>query len=180
MADFLPAVMENTGLGPAWQRTPEWHILRFVSGHERVLLWFLAHYGVSHRNLTFVRKSRRAGTVTRSYFPGYIFCNFDVRLDRWQQITRMPYALDFLGLPTPIPDAMFDDLVRRCPERLGRTSAFAAVSLGSRIKVIRGPFQGHHGVVTWSDRKSVKIPILMFGSRQVDVPLAVSDIEIVG
>jgi transcription antitermination factor NusG len=41
------------------------------------------------------------------------------------------------------------------------------------------PLAGHKAVVIWSDKKTVKVPVLIFGSRDVEVTLKVSDVEVI-
>lgn len=91
----------------------------------------------------------------------------------------MPYALSYYGSPTAISNAVFNDLVKRCPERADSPTAFSCVAPGTLIKVLRGPSAGFKARVCWSDRKSVKIPMLMFGRDGVEVTLKASDVEIV-
>ena len=172
---FYPAIcLETTA-----DRRPEWYALRYETGKEALLFWCISHIGLEYRHLTFLKKDKRGKSGKRNWLPGYLFLNFDRDMDRWQQVTRMPHAFSFLGSPSPIPAAKFDDLVRRCPERLARPSEFSCVAPGTVIRILRGPLQGHTAVVAWSDRKTVKVPMLLFGSRDVEVTLKSADVEVV-
>lgn len=172
----IPPILEGV---QRYTRAPEWYALRCVVGKEKLLLWFLDQIRMPWRHLTYFQRVKRSRPVKRSWLPGYLFLEFDKSVDRWQQIVRMPYAQEFLGSPSPIPTARFEDLVKRCPEHLNKTSAVASVANGTLIRVLKGPLAGHKAVVGWSDRKSVRCPMLMFGRSEVEVTLNVRDIEIV-
>lgn len=133
------------------------------------------------KHLTFLQKIKHGHGkyIRRDWLPGYLLLEFDVRRDRWQQIIRMPYAIGYLGSPTPVPSEIIDDLIRKCPERLSRPSAISCIAPGTNIKILRGPFSGHQAVVTWSDRRTLKVPLMLFGSRNVEVTLRSADVEVV-
>lgn len=172
--EFLPAIISDN-------RTPEWYALRYESGKEKLLFWCLDHIGLPYKHLTFLAKvKKRAKPVPRSWLPGYLFVLCDLRVDRWQQVVRMPHAIEYLGSPTSIPAAKFDDLCRRCPEHLAKPGQFSSVAPGTTVRIRTGPLQGHTAVVSWSDRKIVKLPILLFGSRDVEVTLKTKDVEVIG
>lgn len=177
--DFLPAIPSNT-VSPGVVRLPEWYALRYVSGREKLLFWLLGRIGLTHQWLSFShRVKRRTKPIRKAWLPGIVFCNFDRRVDRWQQVLRMPHVISYYGAPTAIPIEVFDDLVKRCPERLDRPTAFSSVAPGTTIRIIRGPKAGLKAVVSWSDRKFVKVPMLMFGREGMEVTLKASDVEVV-
>lgn len=176
---FYPAVIEDSGLDAGSVRHPEWHVLRCVSGKEKLLLWFLDRIGMPYRHLTYWQKVKHGRPVRRSWLPGYLLLEFDRERDRWQQVVRFPHAISFLGGPSPVPPAVFEDLVRKCPEKLERPNAFSCLAPGTLVRIKSGPFAGNVVVVSWSDRKTVKAPMLAFGSRDVEITLRSSDVEVV-
>ena len=170
--DFTPAISQSPN------RTPEWFILRYVSGKERGLIRLLEYVDMPYLHLTYLQRVRRSKPINRAWLPGYFFLEFDRIRDNWGQILRMPYALEVLGAPTPLPPGLIDDLVLRLPARLAKPSALSCVAPGVRIRIKRGSFQGHEAAVTWSDRHQLKV-ILMIFNRPTEVTLDFRDIEIV-
>ena len=175
-ADFIP--IDHERASSAVLRNPEWFVLRYVAGHERLLLNLIRYIRVPYQYLSYKQPVPKSRPIDRAWIPGYLFLEFDRIRDNWGQILRMPYALEVLGAPTPLPPGLIDDLVLRLPARLAKPSALSCVAPGVRIRIKRGSFQGHEAAVTWSDRHQLKV-ILMIFNRPTEVTLDFRDIEIV-
>ena len=169
--DFGPAVLASSG------REPLWYTLRYVSGKEKVLTWLLGHVALPFRHLVYMQRVKRSAPVERSWLPGYMFLEFDVVRDNWGQVLRMPYALEVLGGPTPLPDGLVDDLVLRLPLRPARPTAFSCVAPGTRVRLRGGAFAGHEGPVTWSDRRKLKVMLMLFNAPR-EIQADVTDVEV--
>jgi transcription antitermination factor NusG len=168
---FSPAIIDNAG------RKPEWFVLRYVAGKQRLLLWLLRYIGLAHHHLIYMQRMPRSKPVERAWVPGYLFVQFDPLFDNWGQVARMPYALEVLGDPTPLPTGLIDDLVARLPLHLAKPSALSCVAPGARVRVRSGSFLSHEATVIWSDRRRLKVLLMLFG-RPVEVTLDIRDVEI--
>jgi transcription antitermination factor NusG len=172
VADFVRAI------APGAMREPLWYTVRYVSGKEKIFTWLLDYIALPFQHLTYLQKVKKTkNPVERSWLPGYMFINVDIRRDNWSQILRMPYALEVLGDPTPLPHGVVDDLVLRLPLRPNKPSAFSCVAPGTRVKLRKGAFAGHEGPVTWSERRKLKVMLMLFNAPR-EVQADVSDVEV--
>lgn len=161
-------------------RIPEWFVLRYVAGKERLILELLRQTKLAFHHLEYdIRLPRTKGWTKRAWFPGYVFVEFCKDYDDWGQILRMPYALEVLGRPTPLPSNLIEDLLARLPKRFTRPSVISCVAPGTRVRVKKGSFEGHEAPVMWSDRRKLKIILMLFASP-VEATVDISDVEIIG
>lgn len=170
--DFVPMV--------AWaDREPLWYVLKYVSGKEALVTRLLDYVRLPYRHLVFRQRVKRfKEPVERAWLPGYMFLSFDRVRDNWGQVLRMPYALEVLGDPSPLPPGVVDDLVLRLPLRPTKPSAFSCIAPGTRVRFRRGAFLDHAGPVTWSERRKVKVMLMLFNMPK-EIEVDVSDVEIV-
>lgn len=172
-----PIVEDFTSIVLRAEREPLWYVLKYVSGKEKVLTWLLWHIGLPFQHLTYLQKVKRSAPVQRAWLPGYIFLSFDRIRDNWGQVLRMPYALEVLGDPSPLPPGLVDDLVLRLPQRPAKPTAFSCIAPGTRVRFRKGAFAEHEGPVTWSDRRKVKVMLMLF-NRPEELLADVSDVVI--
>lgn len=159
-------------------REPEWFVLRYIVGKETILLKLLNYIKVEFHHLVYKQPVARSKPIDRAWLPGYIFLEFDLHRDNWGQILRMPSALEILGGPSPLPLGLIDDLVARLPSKLAKPSALSCIAPGRRVRIRRGAYQDHEGPVTWSDRRKLKVMLMIF-NRPTDVELEFGDVELV-
>lgn len=157
---------------------PSWYVLKYVAGKDKLLLRLLDHIGLPYKHLVYsVRVPRFKEMVQRPWLPGYLFLNFDLR-DNWGQVLRMPYALEILGMPTALPPGLVADLELRLPLKLSKPSAFSCIAPGTQVRFKRGAFQNHVGPVTWSERRKLKVMLMIFNTPK-EIETILSDVEIV-
>lgn len=171
--EFVPAIRAETN------RNPYWYVLRFITGKERLLRRLLDQTRLPYHHLTFEHRPRRQRPTERAWLPGHMFVHFDIARDFWQQILHMPAVLEILGDPSPLPDGLMEDLVGRLPNRIAKAAAFSTISPGQTVRIIRGPVAGFECVVTWSDRRHVKVISMMFG-RPTELILKIEDVLVIG
>lgn len=159
-------------------RNPYWYVLRFVTGKERLLRRLLDQTRLPYHHLTFMHPQRRQRPTERAWLPGHMFIHFDVARDFWQQILHMPAVLEILGDPSPLPPGLMEDLVGRLPSRVAKASAFSTIAPGQTVRLIKGPFTGFECVVTWSDRRHVKVISVMFG-RPTELMMKIEDVRVI-
>ena len=117
--------------------------------------------------------------VARSWFPGYVFCRFDVVRDPWQHALRAPGAIEILGdPPSPLDERVFLDMVARCPRQLMTQDARTVVPSGSEVEVRDGPFKGRTGIVA-SSRDSIVMVELFAFNRPTRVELQTKQVIII-
>lgn len=180
-AEFASAIA-LTPIGRESGRCPEWFVLRFMAGKERILRRLLGLIKLPYHNLTYFHQVSSKQTTERSWFPGHFFIEFDPALDYWQQVIRMPSVIEILGGPLPraLPAGMMEDLVGRLPSRIAKGNPLASVSPGQRVRIVNGVYDGNEGVVLWCGRKKVEIDGIMFCGRPTKARLDLADVVVIG
>ena len=183
LPEFVHAIAETMGPGAqVLPRDPVWHIGSYAFPKERVLTEILDHIGIRWHLFRYQFHRRRKKPTLRSYFPGYIFLNFDARRDRWQQIHRIPGITGIFGRPddpAQIPDDVMEDLLRRLPSdpRRNNTSE-TSIPAGTLVRVLRGIFEGKVLAVESSTRKTARVVTVLFGGRPIFADLHLSDVRV--
>lgn len=161
-------------------RAPEHYVLRFISTETVPLLRSLNYAKLDWHQFTFERPLKRGGTVTRSWFPSYLFLHVDIRRDFWQQVYDMPGVISVLGQPRP--KAVGATTMAYLHETLSKPLEPATVATkippGTVIKVRSGPCAGFEGVVQKSYRRSVDFMVVMF-SRPVMMNMKIEEVEVI-
>lgn len=116
-------------------------------------------------------KSAKGGRVkrTRPYYSGYVFVQSNLAGETKHLLRRVPGVLGFLGSddePESLPDAEVTRL-KSVADRLSESldDSTLSYSVGERVKVIFGPFNGFFGEITevLAERKKLKILVMVFG-----------------
>lgn len=160
-------------------REPQWFVLRFCTGKERFLKRLIGLTRIPCHHLTYLHFRAGKDPTTRAWFPGHFFVEFDLERDYWQQILNMPAVLEVLGKPTPLPQGTMEDLIGRLPRMTSKGAAHPRVAPGLRVRITSGAFDGHEGVVSWSDFKYAKVELLVFGGP-VQAKVELANIEVLG
>ena len=176
-SEFSPAIVRSTPDLPecvSLSREPLWYTARFDFSKRRVMFRVLDHIGIRFHTFEYVFKRPRAKPTLRSWFPGYIFLNFDVQRDRWHQLRRVPGIVQIIehqsGHIAAIDDEVMEDLLRRCPKNLPLATAETTLKPGTVVRVKTGVFGGQEGVVQSSDRRVAYTTVWMF-NRPVVAPI---------
>jgi transcription antitermination factor NusG len=107
------------------------------------------------------RYSDRMKVVETALFPGYIFCQFDVR--RKLPVVSAPgveYIVGFAGAATPVPELQMDQIRRLTQAGACATGRFER---GQRVRVTHGPLEGVEGILVRDprgDRLVISIDLL--------------------
>lgn len=116
-------------------------------------------------------------------FPGYVYIEMIDTEQSWWLVRNTPEVTGFVGSsgkktrPVPLSDEEMTPILKRCGLVEEPTFDF---KVGDTVTISGGNFKDQIGVVSSidSEKKEVSVTIELFG-RQIDVPVSVSDIEIV-
>ncbi len=181
---FIPAIRGA-------ERSTAWYVVKYVSGHEAAMLRVFKSLKLDYRLFTYQfrlnrTRHRKGRFTTRCWLPGYFFVDFDVERDLWQQIFHVPYILEVLGEPTPLPlisskkhGSSMLDLMARLPENPEKPHAETSIKAGTVVRIDAGIYSKFSGPVIKSDRKYVMLMPMIFG-RPTPVQISVRDITVIG
>lgn len=179
---FLGAVMNHGRTRSVFA----WYCVRLNPGQTATAVGEILKLDFRILNPTFIaRKVIRhlVREVERPLFPGYLFTEFDVESDPWQRINRLRgvrrLITDHLAEePTPIPQRVMDDLLRRTAG--GPIRDFGELVMfhkGQSLRIIDGPLEGQIGTCEWSERDRVKVLLSLF-ARPTTVELRAKAVEV--
>ena len=167
----------------------KWYVLHVVSGGEdlykRDLLKAVEEASLNEsleEVLVPVRKKIDDSDKETSerIFPGYVLLNADLTPDLLFVITRIPRFFRFAGglPPKPLSQKELDTIfssVNKPVEKVVATN----VSVGSEVKVVKGPFSGFSGIVEEVDlpKMRVKLVLSIFG-RMTSVLVDFDQLEV--
>lgn len=110
-------------------------------------------------------------------FPGYLFVEFDPRVDQWRPIayTRGVKRLFSAAAerPLPVPRGVVEGLISRTSARRvvddpGQNRGVVYFAPGASVALVEGPFAGLEGVFARSASKRLHVLLEIMG-RQVEV-----------
>lgn len=131
----------------------------------------------------------RQVVVAKPYVPGYLFVRFDAaRRPDWQNgiadarrhgVKRL--ICNTSETPTRIRQSVMDELFARCDGQVVDSCVLDEIALrhmpvGSRIKVMAGPFMGFEATVELTTEQRITALVSIFG-RQTSLELAPADAE---
>jgi transcription antitermination factor NusG len=112
-------------------------------------------------------------------FPGYLFARIDVTAGAWLAARSAPGILYFLGgddAPTPIPDALVDEIARRAAGGHAQRQQPSFVP-GQPVVIRRGPFTGLEAIFDGCQMARGRVRVLLeIVQRLVPVVLDVDEI----
>jgi len=137
---------------------------------ERSISCFLPLYRSWHR------WADRRKQIELALFPGYVFVHIDPRERlRVLQLPGVVRLVSFNGIPAPLPETDIEGL-RNGLEQGIYAQPHPYLRAGRRVRVIRGPLAGAHGILVRKKDKLrfvISIDVLM---RSVAVELDAEDI----
>jgi len=145
-----------------------WYVLKIRTGGELAAVAALRDRGFTPYCPTQKvrrRYSDRMKVVEAAVFPGYVFCQFDVR--KRLPIVSCPgveYILGFADGPTAIPEEELINIRRMID---AGASAVQSLACGQRVRVTHGALKGVEGILvrdTTGDRLVVSIELLNRGA----------------
>lgn len=176
---FSPAISPPTDeVGCVSYRRPRWYAVRFGQINEALIVRLLNLVGLPYKIFTYQHQVGRRRATTRSWLPGYMFVEFDVLLDEWRQILRIPGIIEVLGDPTPLDYGKIEELIERLPSRLPKNDPGADILIGSTVRILNGVFRDHVAKVCESGPNSVKLVWMMF-ERVITATLRPKDVVVV-
>lgn len=179
-AEQLLASRPWTPDGSVVRRHPEHYVLRFLSTETVPLLRSLNNAKLDWHQFTFEKITKRGNTVTRSWFPSYLFLHVDIALDPWQWVYMMPGVISVLGQPrpTPVGSAIMQHLHDTLNAPLQIATPEMRIPPGTVIRIKGGMCDGIDGRVIKTYRRSVDAIVMMF-NRPVTVNARLDDVEVV-
>lgn len=149
-----------------------WFVLQTVARGEDAVIEALGELGFESYAPTMLKEvihHRTRRPVTREFklFNRYLFARLPLDTRQWrtvEAIEEVDYALGANGVPCPIGDGEIARFKRAEAEGLFDVSKAASFPIGSRVRVLSGPFGGFSGQVTsLPGRGVVKAMVGLFG-----------------
>lgn len=120
----------------------------------------------------------------RPYFPGYVFLQVDLGLNKASTLQWMPGATGFVsfdGIPARVPEGLVPSLRQRVGEinEFGG-ELFHGLKAGDSVRIVEGPFRGYEAIfdarLPGSERVRVLLKLLQ-QRRQLPVELDAGQIQ---
>jgi transcription antitermination factor NusG len=158
--EFRPAICS-----PCDQRFPEWYVIRYVSGKEVAFKRALDMIRLPYHLFDFQEKKHRKPAITKYWFPGYAFLQFDWGADFWQQLYQAPFFLEVINAPHFLPPKEMDRLVKILPDGKPkrRNAKVSEFDVGEDVKIVLGPLAGTTGKVLSAEPNYTVIITIIFG-----------------
>jgi len=168
------------GLLPDSFLEPRWYAAYTCAQHEKRVAAELGMREVEHFLPLYssVRrwKDRRV-TLELPLFPGYVFVRLALRERlRVVQIPSVVRLVGFNGLPTALPDEEMEILRKGICQSL-RAEPHPFLTVGRRVRIIRGPFAGLEGVVKRKKSGMRVVVSLELIQRSVAVDVDATDLR---
>jgi transcription antitermination factor NusG len=125
----------------------QWFALRVRGRSEKTVSQVLVEKGYESFLPTYEREGANAGQDGAPFFPGYVFCRFDVF--RRLPILKTPGVLQIVGVgraPLPVEDHEILSLQKAVHHRLLiRPADF--IPVGQKVRIADGALKGVEGIV---------------------------------
>jgi transcription antitermination factor NusG len=165
---------------PLWHLEPRWYAAYTCANHEkrvremltqRCVVSFLPAYETVRR-----WKDRRM-RIQLPLFPGYVFVRLAL-VDRLRvlQIPSVVRLIGFNGHPSPLPDEEIEALKRGLAAGV-RAEPHPFLTVGRRVRVKRGPFEGMQGILLRRKGKLRLVLSVELIMRSVVIDVDIADVE---
>jgi transcriptional antiterminator NusG len=178
------------------EQSKKWYVVKAISGKEKKAKEYIesemAKRGWSEDVPTVLIPTEKVYSIRngkkvvkdRSYFPGYVLIEADLRDEIIPVIQNVPNVLDFLresggGKPIPMRQHEINRILGKMDDQIealdGKGETFI---VGEPVKVIDGPFSSFAGVVEEvnTEKKKLKVTVKIFG-RRTPLELNYSQVE---
>ncbi len=119
-------------------------------------------------------KSGKKKTITRKFYPGYIFVKMRLYDDEdkllqkpWYFVREAQSVIKFVGgdRPTPLKKSEIDRIISQVEEAEGKEKPKVQYEVGEMVKVMDGPFMNLVGKIEEIDpnRGKLKVSVSIFG-----------------
>lgn len=157
-----------------------WHVLYVVANHEKKVTQHLEVRSLEHYLPLYAERSRwtdRVVRLERPLFTGYVFVRFSP--EERLSVISTPGVLHLLGESER--DTVSETEITRIREGLARGCMLRphrGIAPGSRVRVLRGVFEGAEGVVT-DFRQQCKVVLALTATGLCfSLELGLNDIEV--
>lgn len=159
------------GTDSCGSRGAEWFCAATIYGQTDLALEHLEKQEFTTFHPLVWERRTKGGRTKREevpMFPGYIFVQFDLRLDDWRPINSTRGVDRLLCLMPERPHALSLDAIHLVAENASKLSAeFEAMAraklTGYKLRVTKGPWAGQEGVCLWHAKDRVQLLLSLFG-----------------
>lgn len=162
-----------------------WYIIKTISGHENKVKYYLdteirnSYQKDSIGNIILpiekfikIRNGNKI-LIEKVYFPGYVIIEVFLSGEILHSIKNIPGVIHFLtdkkgGKPIPMKKQDITDLLVKASELSeAKPELQIYFSLGEKVKVIEGPFNGFYGTIDSinEEKQRISITVLIFGRK---------------
>lgn len=197
MTETIEATVENTEV-PAVNTNPKmkWYIIQAATGSEKAVVrnvkeriasakmeHMFGEFLVPEEEVIEVKEGVKKST-SRRFYAGYVFVNMEMTEDTWYLVKKTSKVVNFIcGMkdqPAPVAQKDMEKVFQAVGKSKGSpvTKYKIVFEVGSRVRVLDGPFMGFEGVVEecLPDKAQVKVNVYIFG-RPTPVNLDIKQIE---
>ena len=174
----------------------EWYVVNTYSGHENKVKEKLDMRAESMDMQDYINrvivpeqtevevKDGVEKTHSRKMFPGYILVEMVMSDEAWYVVRNTPGVTGFIGSsgkgakPTPLQPYEVDKILKDMG--MSRIEVDKELTVGTRVKIVSGPFAGMLGKVDSVDLPNSKVMLLvdLFG-QETSVEVELTEIEVV-
>ncbi len=168
-----------------------WYVIHTYSGYENKVKANIEHrvetMGMKDKIFQIIvpmedeleYKDGKQRLVQKKVFPGYVLVEMIITDESWYLVRNTPGVTGFVGFgnkPSPLDPKEIHSILQRMGMEEPR--ARMEYEIGTRVKVVRGPFQNFEGEVEEvnPERGKLKITISMFG-RDTPIELDYGQVE---
>ncbi len=122
-------------------------------------------------------KRSKSRTLTRNFFPGYMFISMEMNENTWHLVKDTPKINGFIGgrHPTPVPDPEIGAISQQVADGQRKPKAKVSFDLGENVRVVKMNYVGQVLEVDATKQK-LKVMVSIFG-RPTPVDLDFGDVE---
>ncbi len=173
----------------------QWYVVNTYSGHENKVKEKLEMRAESMDMKDYIfrvivpeqkiveEKDGQTKEKIKKMFPGYILVEMVMSDEAWYVVRNTPGVTGFIGSsgkgakPTPLQPYEVDKILNNMG--MSRLDVNKELEVGSKVKIISGPFSGMFGVIDSVDTATQKIMLLvdLFG-QETSVEVSMSEIEV--
>ncbi len=191
--------LETQAEPPAQKHPSQWFALHVLSGQESNVFKhmssrlrseemgdYIYEIIIPTERVSEVKRGKKIET-DRKLYPGYVFVNMHL-LDEnkelvgktWYFVRETPGVIGFANgeNPIPMPQSEVDAMLAQVSEKEDKVVPKILFTLGDRVRVGDGPFEGQEGVIEGVDeaRGRVHVAVSIFG-RSTPVELEYWQVE---
>ncbi len=172
----------------------QWYVVNTYSGHENKVKEKLEMRAQSMDMKDYIfrvivpeqkiieEKDGQTKEKIKKMFPGYILVEMVMSDEAWYVVRNTPGVTGFIGSsgkgakPTPLQPYEVDNILNNMG--MSRLDVNKELEVGSKVKIVSGPFSGMFGTIDSVDTANQKIMLLvdLFG-QETSVEVGMSEIE---